>query len=212
MRTWSWVQQECGNSITNLALLSSFKCTLSWTGAPLCTPVLCLVAQSCLILSDPMDCSPPGSSVHGDSPGKNTGVGCHALLQGIFLTQGSNPGLPYCRWILPCLNYEDHSALLAQAEWRTAPPLKPAWHDGSMKVKISIFLSTMALNFLNYNCRVFLSVFPARARAHYKTDQVLLVSIFITSCKAPETINIWWMNKTRNKWVIVVVSTKTKND
>ena len=39
-----------------------------------------------------MDCSPPGSSVHGDSPGKNTGVGCHALFQGIFPTQGSNPG------------------------------------------------------------------------------------------------------------------------
>ena len=31
---------------------------------------------------------------------KNTAVGCHALLQGIFLTQGSNPGLPHCRWIL----------------------------------------------------------------------------------------------------------------
>ena len=29
-----------------------------------------------------MDCSPPSSSVHRDSPGKNTGVGCHALLQG----------------------------------------------------------------------------------------------------------------------------------
>ena len=40
-----------------------------------------------------MDCSPPGSSVHGISPGKNTGVGCHALLQGIFPTQGSNPHL-----------------------------------------------------------------------------------------------------------------------
>ena len=38
-----------------------------------------------------MDCGPPGSSVHGDSPGKNTGVVCHSLLQGIFLTQGSNP-------------------------------------------------------------------------------------------------------------------------
>ena len=37
-----------------------------------------------------MDCNLPGSSVHGDSPGKNTGVGCHALFQGIFLTQGSN--------------------------------------------------------------------------------------------------------------------------
>ena len=44
--------------------------------------MLCLVAQSCLTLCDPMNCSPPGSSVHGDSPGKATGVGCHALLQG----------------------------------------------------------------------------------------------------------------------------------
>ena len=60
----------------------------------------CLVAQSCLTLCNPMDYSPPGSSVHGDSPGKNTGVGCHALLQGIFPTQGSNPGVPHCRWIL----------------------------------------------------------------------------------------------------------------
>ena len=42
---------------------------------------------------DSMGCSLPGSSVHGDSPGKNTGVGCHALLQGIFLTQGLNPHL-----------------------------------------------------------------------------------------------------------------------
>ena len=44
--------------------------------------------------------SPPGSSVHEDSPGKNTEVGCRALLQGIFPTQRSNPGLPHCRWIL----------------------------------------------------------------------------------------------------------------
>ena len=35
---------------------------------------VCLVIQSCLTLCDPMDCSPPGSSVHGDSPGKNTGA------------------------------------------------------------------------------------------------------------------------------------------
>ena len=52
-----------------------------------------LVAQSCPTVCNPVDCSPPGSSVHGDSPGKNTGVGCHALLQGIFPIQGSNPGL-----------------------------------------------------------------------------------------------------------------------
>ena len=54
-----------------------------------------LIAQVCLTLCDPTDCSPPGSSVHGDCPGKNTGVGCHALLQGIFLTQGLNPCLLY---------------------------------------------------------------------------------------------------------------------
>ena len=48
----------------------------------LCCAVLCLVAESCQTLCDSMDCSPPGSSVHGDSPGKNTGVGCHASSRG----------------------------------------------------------------------------------------------------------------------------------
>ena len=44
-------------------------------------------------LCNPMDCSPLDSSVHGDSPGKNTRVGCHFWLQWILLTQGSNPHL-----------------------------------------------------------------------------------------------------------------------
>ena len=65
---------------------------------------VCLVTQLCLTLCDAMDCSPPGSSVHGDSPGKNTGVDCHAFLQGIFPTQGSNPGL-LCRWVLYKLSH-----------------------------------------------------------------------------------------------------------
>jgi len=68
--------------------------------------VLCLVAQLCLTLGDSTDCSPPGSSVHGDSPGKNTKVGCHALLQGIFPTRGSNSGLLHCRLILSCLSHQ----------------------------------------------------------------------------------------------------------
>ena len=46
--------------------------------------VLCLGAQLWPTLWNPMDCSPLGSSVHGDSPGKNTGVSCHALIWGIF--------------------------------------------------------------------------------------------------------------------------------
>ena len=62
--------------------------------------------QSCPTPCDPMDCSLPGSSVHGDSPGKNTEVGCHALLQGIFLIQESYRGLLHCRWILYQLSYQ----------------------------------------------------------------------------------------------------------
>ena len=48
------------------------------------TVTTCVLAQSlqlCPTLCNPMDCRPPGSSVHGDSPGKTTGVGCHFLLQ-----------------------------------------------------------------------------------------------------------------------------------
>ena len=55
-----------------------------------------LVAQPCPTFCDCMECSPPGSSVHGGYPGKNIRVGCHALPHGIFPTQGSNPGLPHC--------------------------------------------------------------------------------------------------------------------
>ena len=54
------------------------------------------VAQSCVTLCDPMDCSLPGSKEPlspWNFPGKSTGVGCHFLLQGIFPTQGLKPGL-----------------------------------------------------------------------------------------------------------------------
>ena len=61
--------------------------------------------QSGLTLCNPMGCSLPGSSVHGDSPSKNTGVGCHTLLQGIFSTQGSNPSLLQYRQILYHLSH-----------------------------------------------------------------------------------------------------------
>ena len=62
-----------------------------------------------------------------DSPGKKTGVGCCALLQGIFPTQGSNPGLPHCRWIFlpfqltgkPHLCYNVMISFLFIAEYNT---------------------------------------------------------------------------------------------
>ena len=51
----------------------------------------CSDAQSCPTLCNPMECRPPGSCVHGILQGKNTGVGCHFLFQGVFPTQRSNP-------------------------------------------------------------------------------------------------------------------------
>ena len=73
---------------------------------------MCLVTQSCLTLCDPMDYSLLGSSIHRDSPGKNTGVGCHALIWGIFPTQGSNPGLLHCWWIPYRLSHQGRSRIL----------------------------------------------------------------------------------------------------
>ena len=65
------------------------KCSGNIDGTTILFLKVCLV-QLCLICQH-MDYSQPGSSCHEDSPDKNTGVGCHAHLQGIFLIQGSNP-------------------------------------------------------------------------------------------------------------------------
>ena len=69
-------------------------------------PSTCVCAkslQSCPTPCDPMDCGPPRLLCPWDSPSKNIGVGCHALLQGVLPTQGSNLCLlqfPNCRQIL----------------------------------------------------------------------------------------------------------------
>ena len=68
--------------------------------------VVCSIAQSCLTLFDPMDCSLPGSSVHGGFSRQEYWNGCHTLLQEIFPTQGLNPGLLHCRQILYPLSHQ----------------------------------------------------------------------------------------------------------
>ena len=113
-----------------------------------CT-VLCLVTQSCLTLCDLMDCSPSGSSVHGGSPGKNTGVGCHALLQGIFPTQGSNPVLQHCRWILYHLNHQGSPRILEGVAYPFSLPdlgIKP----GSPAVQADSLPAELPRKPLNY--------------------------------------------------------------
>ena len=78
-------------------------------------------------------------------PGKNTGVSCHSLLQGIFLTQGSNLGLLHCRWILYHLNYQGSLFWLFILIWkfyclRLMPKrkLKP----NSLQVSLSDYFGT----------------------------------------------------------------------
>ena len=74
-----------------------------------------------------MDCSHPGFSIHGDSPGKNAGMGCHALLQGIFLTQGLNHhplSLPHCSFFTPEPPAEPHRA--GKSLWAQLSHLLPA--------------------------------------------------------------------------------------
>ena len=94
------------SSKTNLPLSLAFPCYFE---------KLYAVCQSCPTLCNPMDCSPSGSSVHGNFPGRNIGVDCHFFLQGIFLTQGSNLGLPSSRQILDHLTHRVRIAIIKKS-------------------------------------------------------------------------------------------------
>ena len=90
------------------------------------------MAQSCPTLHYSLDGSPPGSSVDGDFPGKNIGVGCHALFQGIFPTQGLNPGFPHCRQILYHLSHQGSPRIL---EW-VAYPFSRGFPDPGIELSV----------------------------------------------------------------------------
>ena len=79
------------------------------------TKGVCVLAKSlqlCPTLCDPMDCSSPGSSVHGILRARILEWGCHALLQGIFPTQELNPGLLHCKHSLHLLSHQGNQCLL----------------------------------------------------------------------------------------------------
>ena len=84
--------------LTNLMWLSFCNICMSNHHIRLC---VCLVTQLCLTLCDPWTVAH-----QAPSSGKNTGVSSHSLLQGIFPTQGSNPGILYCRQILYYLSHQ----------------------------------------------------------------------------------------------------------
>ena len=95
-----------------------------------------------------MDCSPLGSPVHGDSPGKNTGVGCYALLLGIFPTQGLNMG-PLCllHWQAGSLPLEPPEKPFEKEELSSSP----VWAASTHQVAPLSLLGEMALLFNSLN-------------------------------------------------------------
>ena len=77
-------------------VIGPYPSNLAWSSALMAGAGLGTLVSSCVTFCNPMDCSLSGSSI----PGKNTGVGCHFLLQVIIPTQGSNPGPLHCRQML----------------------------------------------------------------------------------------------------------------
>ena len=132
-----------------------------------------LVDQLCLTLwtvIDPINCRPPGSSVLGDSPHKNTGVGCHAFLQGIFPTQGSNQVSHIARgfftdWATREALWDDYMVFISQLIWCITlidlhilknswiPGIKPSWSW------CMIFLMCCWIQLANILLRIFASMF-----------------------------------------------------
>ena len=90
------------NFLKIIYFASILHCNVHGSRVCVCTPMCCAV-PNCSVVSnslEPHGLYPPGSSVHGDSPSENTGVGCQARLWCIFLTQGSNLPLLHCSRIL----------------------------------------------------------------------------------------------------------------
>ena len=118
----------------------------------MCCAVLCRSVMSNSLW--PMHCSLPGSSVHGDSPGKNTGVGCHAVLQGIFPTQRLNLGLPHCRWILYHLSYQGSPRIL---EWVVYPFFRGSFLPRN-QTRVSCFANSFFIGVTKDLMEVFKSI------------------------------------------------------
>ena len=112
----------------------------------------CVCARSlkpCPTPCNPVDCGLPGSSVHGILPSKNTGVGCHAFLQGVFWIQGSNPH------VLNFLHWQVGSLPLAppgkHRMWQS-PYLNPC-----SPASVLCIMTQLGMPFSSVNLKIFLS-------------------------------------------------------
>ena len=135
---------------------------------------VCVCAPLCPTLCYPMACSPLGSSVHGDSPAKNNGVSCHALLEGIFPTQRSNPGLPHCRQILYRLSHKGSPRIL---EWIAYPfssgssqPREASTQNTISRPETTFYYQKYSSCYTIFFSNVLLPICARRSGRHYNND------------------------------------------
>ena len=131
-----------------------------------------------------MVCSLPGSSVYGDSPGTNTKVGCYALLQGIFPTQGLNPGLPHYKRILYCLSHQGSPRPIPSPEDLSDPGVKlesPALQADSLLAELPRRIGYSSVHTLDR--RPLLDIFHANIFTQ-STDCFLILYQCLLKCKA----------------------------
>ena len=148
----NWIQVEFYSFFRQIWRACFFCCsvakscpTLAWTAAHQ-APLSFTISWSLLKLMS-IDSVPARLLCPWNSPGKNTGVGSHSLLQRIFLTQGSNPGILHCRWILYHLSHQGSPprATRCKAPDWTLGELSSSLQTGSWQVLSSLLLSALLL-------------------------------------------------------------------
>ena len=127
--------------------------------------------------------SPCGPLCPCDSPGKNTGVDCHALLQGIFQTQGSNPGLLLCRWILYELSYQGSPTKILKYRYRASLLFHSLCLDLCFYLLINVTLSEINIFKFYHSLYCTMPVLKANKRAF---------SLYVESQFVLHSLYMWW--------------------
>jgi len=162
------------SSFSNLQQGSSMYrilCLMMWGGADVIV-IEISESESPSVMSDSLQ--PHGLYSSWNSPGQNTEVGSLSLLQGIFLTQGLNPGVPYCRQILYQLSHNKRNKvhnkcnlLESSQNHLTPPPLQPPQPDPwenclpwnwSLVPKWSETTDTQCTNLIHVLLSIYLSI------------------------------------------------------
>ena len=134
--SWVHCSLEQTELLSKWAFSSLILAVISQTPSESQTEYIPCESESCSVMFDFLQ--PHGLYSPWSSPGQNTGVGSLSLLQGIFATQGSNPGLPHCRLILYQLNHRGSPLHPITSSYNRIPTIykwHPFWHPADVRLK-----------------------------------------------------------------------------